>query len=161
MNPDILVLAIQPTPRGFAWILFEREEPIDWGIASARVDKNAKLLARFVRIMTKYEPDALLLEAFEDASTPRGTQAKLLCRGLVHLARGHGLDVRLYQRSMIQTAFVTAGASTRYEIAEAVRERLPALGHRMPKKRKAWESIDRRQALFDAAAIALTHFALR
>jgi hypothetical protein len=161
MMLDIVVLAVHPTSRGYGWVLFEREEPKDWGIASTHCKKNALSLRRFIRLMRKYEPDTLLLEAFEDKATPQDSRAKLLCREIVHLAKAHGIDVKIYPRAMIQSAFAVSGASTRHEIAESVKARLADFAHRMPKKRKPWESADRRQALFDAAAVALTHFALR
>ncbi|MDR3526624.1 MAG: hypothetical protein P4L57_05045 [Rhizomicrobium sp.] len=155
-----LVLAIHPTSRGFGWVLFESPlSAVDWGIASAKQGRNARLLARFSRLLDRYEPAVLVLEEFESPTT-RADRIRLLCRNMVHLASCKGADTPVYRRNVVRTVFATVGATTRYDIAQVIARHIDAFSHRMPKKRKAWESEDPRQSLFDAAALAITYFTI-
>jgi len=154
-----LVLAVHPTTRGFGWVLFEGSmSAVDWGIASSKRASNARLLARFERLLRRYEPAALVLEEFE-GQTRKVDRIQRLCRGMVHLAACAGMETPAYHRRVIRTVFASVGASTRYEIAQAIAQRIDALSHRMPRCRRVWEKPDHRQSLFDAAALAVTYFA--
>ncbi|MGN6150345.1 MAG: hypothetical protein ACTHPD_17565 [Rhizomicrobium sp.] len=155
-----LVLAVHPNPRGFGWVLFESPlSAVDWGIASNKKGKNARLSAKFERLLNRYEPAVLVLEEFEGRHG-RSDRVKMLCRQFVHLAAGKGMETPIYRRSTIRTVFASVGATTRYEIAQIVLQHIDALSHRKPRHRKPWESGDPRQSLFDAAALAMTYFAV-
>jgi hypothetical protein len=155
-----LVLAVHPSSRGFGWVLFESPlSAVDWGIASAKTGRNARLAKRFERLLKRYDPAVLVLEDFE-TGTSRSERVKMLCRQFVHLAAGNGMDTPVYRRSAVRTVFASVGASTRYEIAQVVAQHIEAMNHRMPRKRKPWQSEDPRQSLFDAAALAMTYFAV-
>ena len=152
-----LVLAVHPTARGFGWILFERPlSPVDWGIASAKKGRNSRLSARFERLLGRHEPAVLVLEEFDR----RAERIQMLCRQFVHLAAVRGMDTPIYRKNVIRTVFASIGATTRFEIAHVIAQHLDAFNHRMPKKRRPWESEDPRQSLFDAAALAITYFAV-
>jgi hypothetical protein len=156
-----MVLAMHPTTHGFGWVLFESPlSPIDWGMASAREGRNAKLLARFERILARYEPAVLVLEVFEERGAMRSERIQHLCRNMIHLAACKGMDTPVYSRAVIRTVFASVGAATRYEIAQAIAQRIDAFNHRLPRYRKRWLAQDPRQSLFDAAALALTYFAV-
>ncbi len=155
-----LVLAVHPTSRGFGWVLFESPlSPVDWGIASAKHGRNARLSARFERLLKRYEPAVLVLEEFE-GRPGRVDRIQRLCRQLIHLAACKGMETPVYQRAVIRTVFASVGAGTRYEIAQVIAQQLDAFSHRMPRKRRVWENEDPQQSLFDAAALALTYFAV-
>lgn len=155
-----LVLAIHPTTRGFGWALFEGSmAAVDWGLASTKRASNARLLARFERIIKRYEPAALVLEEFEGRAG-RVDRIQRLCRSMVHLASCSGMETPIYHRRVIRTVFASVGASTRYEVAQVIAHRIDALSHRMPRCRRVWEKPDHRQSLFDAAALAVTYFAV-
>ena len=156
-----LLLAVHPTSRGFGWVLFESPlSPVDWGIASARSGRNARLLARFERLLNRYDPAILVLEEFESGSAKRAVNIQMLCRSMIHLASCKGMDTKIYNRAVIRTVFSNIGAATRYEIAQAIAQRIDAFSHRLPRYRKPWIPEDPRQSLFDAAALALTYFAV-
>jgi hypothetical protein len=156
-----MVLAVHPTTRGFGWVIFESPlSPVDWGIASAKEGRNARLLTRFERILNRYEPAVLVLEEFEGRGTARVERVQHLCRNMIHLAACKGMDTPVYSRAVIRTVFATMGASSRYEIAQAIALRIDAFNHRLPRYRKRWLAQDPRQSLFDAAALALTYFAV-
>jgi len=155
-----LVLAIHPTAKGFGWVLFESPmAPVDWGIASAKKNRNARLVARFERLLKRYEPAVLVLEEFE-GRVGRTDRVQMLCRQFIHLAACRGMETPVYRRNAIRTVFATLGATTRFEIAQVIATLLDAFSHRLPRKRRPWESADPRQSLFDAAALALTYFAI-
>jgi hypothetical protein len=157
-NP--LVLAVHPTTCGFGWALFEGPlSPYDWGIASVRAGRNERLLKRFGRLLSRHHPSVVVFEEFEHAG--KADRIKSLCREMVHMARLHRADVAVYPQEAIRAGFQAIGANTRFEIAEVIARRIPMFAHRLPKKRKAWSSQDWRQCLFDAAAVAVTHFSLR
>jgi Holliday junction resolvasome RuvABC endonuclease subunit len=156
--PKSLVLGIHPTSHGFGWVLFENPSSvIDWGNASARGARRKRLITRFERLLTKYQPSTVVLEEFEGA---RSKPIQTLCKEMTHLALLRGADAIVYPRSDVQSVFVRLGATTRHEIATVVAKNLNALSHRMPKKRRVWSPEDERQSLFDAAALVLTYYAL-
>lgn len=156
-----LVFAVHPTKRGFGWVIFEGPmSPVDWGIASARTSRRTRLLARFERLLKRYEPAVLVLERFEGTDIKRSEDAQRLCRAMRHLASCAGMDTPVYNRSAVGTCFAGLGALTRYEIAQAIAQHIDAFRHRLPPPRKPWFAQDPRQALFDAAALAITHFAV-
>lgn len=162
LNRKALVCAVHPTSRGFGWVIFSSPlAPVDWGIAHAAPSRNEKLLRRFERILERNEPVVLVLEEFEGSNVQRAERIQRLCRSMVHIAACRGMDTPVYSRAVVRTIFSSVGAATRYEIAEVIRQNVPAFSHRMPRKRKPWISDDPRQSLFDAAALALTHFGLK
>lgn len=156
-----LVLGVHPTTHGYGWALFESPlSPVDWGLASAQKSRRGRLMARFERLLARYEPTSLILERFEAPFTKRADSLQLLCRGMVQLATTRGMDVRTYGRDAIRTCFASAGATTRYDIAQCVAHHIEVFRRRMPPKRKAWAGQDPRQSIFDAAALVITDFAV-
>jgi Holliday junction resolvasome RuvABC endonuclease subunit len=110
------------------------------------------------RIVDRYQPDAILLEAFELPAGKRITRIRHLCRSLMSFAQARAIDVTIYSRAEIQAVFVQVGAASRYEIACVIAQRLDALRTRLPKKRATWEGESPAMALFNAAAVGLTHY---
>ncbi len=156
-----LVLAVHPTTAAFGWVLFESPlVPVDWGICFAHGGGNERLLRRFDRLLSRYEPSVLLLEAFSKGVSRRADVTERLCRAMTHRASCRGMETVIIRPAVIRTVFASVGAKTRYEIAEAVRRQIDAFGHRMPRKRTLLVREDPKQALFDAAAVALTYFAV-
>ncbi len=157
-----LVLAVHPTSRGFGWVLFESPlSPIDWGMASAKTGRNARLMARFERLLSRYEPLVLVLEQFEGRPSQRRERVQHLCRAMIHLAHTRGIGASVYSRAAINTCFASIGATTRREIALAVAQHIEVFRRRLPPEQKPWIGEDARHSLFDAAALAITHFAVR
>ena len=154
-----LVLAVHPTARGVGWALFESPlAPLDWAVV--RSNDNAKCLARVGQIIERHLPVAIILEQFERGPSRRADRIQRLCRAVVHLADNRGIETRVYSRAAIRTCFVSVGAVTRYEIAQAIAMHIDAFRHRLPPVRKSWMSEDARLSIFNAAALAITHFAL-
>lgn len=156
-----LVLGFHPTARGFGWVVFEGPfRPIDWGLVSAGKAKNATCLRRLDRLLVRFMPEVLVLEAYDRETTRRARRIARLGLQARALADGRGVEAAVYSRADVRAAFAEAGARTRREIAEAVANHLDAFRHRLPPRRKPWESEDARDALFAAAALVLTHHRL-
>ena len=164
MTPPYLsrafTLAVHPTSRGMGWIIFEGPfSPHDWGHATARKgDKNATCLSYIEKLLARFSPETIVLEAFEKQRSSRADRICRLGRAIVALALEMRIDVAIYTRADIKGCFVSVGASTRQQIAEAVARQFVPLRHRVPKARKAWEADPPRMALFNAAALVLTHY---
>ena len=156
-----LVLAVHPTTRGFGWVLFENAHtPAAWAIVHARVGREQRLLMRFKTILDRYEPKVLVLEAFEDCTLPRSPRIQRLCEAMIREAGLHEIHTSVYERGTIRMVFQKSGAYTREQIAQVIAKSVDDFRHRLPPARKRWTSEDHRQCLFDAAALAITYFAV-
>jgi Holliday junction resolvasome RuvABC endonuclease subunit len=158
-HPD-RVLAIAPTTRGFAFVVFEGPlSPFDWGIHRiSGANRNARILKNVERLVERYHPEVIVLEDVSQ-NVRRTARIKALNLAIRHLGESAGLDVRCRERAAIRRCFVGVGARTKVEIAHAIARMIPAFSHRLPPVRKIWMTEDRRQSLFDAAALGLTHYA--
>lgn len=159
---DETVLTIVPTHKGLAYTFFEAPlSPIDWGLKHVRdKDKNARSLEIVGQLCRSLRPDTLVIEDCPPGHCRRSPRIRRLFALIVTYAATENLTLARYTRHTIRTTFSEAGAITRYEIAQAIASYVPALTHRMPRIRKLWQSEDIRFALFDAAALALTHYAI-
>lgn len=152
------VMGIHPTARGFGWVVFEGPfRPIDWGLVSARKDKNATCLKRLDGLLARFAPEVLVLEAYDRESSRRARRIARLGASVQRAADLRGVESAVYHRAQVREAFAETGAKTRRDIAEAVARHLEAFRHRLPPPRKPWDSEDAREALFAAAALVLTH----
>jgi len=159
MKPLGLTFAVHATDRGFGYVAFEGPfTPYDWGNVFAKGDKNAVCLRKIEDLIERFAPETLLLEAFGKGTSLRSERIARLYRAIISLAATRSVNVVVYTRSDIRTAFRTVGAVTRQEIADAVARHVDAFGHQLPKPRKPWQSEDRRMALFNAGALVLTHY---
>lgn len=154
------VLAVYPTSRGFAFVLFEGPGiPHDWGVRRiTTTNKNAATLERITKLVERYEPDILVFEATNTKSR-RSARIIRFYRMLAHYAATKHLTVFRYTRADIRACFVSVGATTKMEIAKAISIQIPDFTHRLPPTRKVWMSEDTRQSLFDAAALGIAHYA--
>jgi Holliday junction resolvasome RuvABC endonuclease subunit len=158
-KPLGLTFAVHATSRGFGYVVFEGPfTPYDWGNVVARGNKNAVCLRKLDIMLDRFMPQTLLLEAWGKGTSLRSDRIARLYGALTAMAAGRGIEVLVYGRADIKACFSTMGARTRQEVAEAVARQIDAIGHRLPKTRKPWQSEDRRMALFSAAALVLTHF---
>ncbi len=112
-------------------------------------------------MITDFKPVTLALESFEGPLARRNDRVRELCGGILDLASANSVETQIYSRADIKAQFEEIGASTRYEIASAIASRIDAFAHELPPKRKIWLPESSRMGLFNAAAVALTHYALR
>lgn len=154
-----LTMGFHPTSRGFGWAAFEGPfAPYDWGIVSAKGDKNGVCLRALEKLLARLEPETLVLEASGRRASTRSGRIDRLSKAVMALAADRGVDVAIHTRADIQGCFKAVGARTRQEIAEAVARHIDAFRHQLPKARRPWDAEDRRMALFSAAALVFTQF---
>lgn len=156
-----LIMGFHPTSRGFGWIVFEDGvRPIDWGLVSARGDKNAVCLKRLEGLLDRFRPDVLVLEAADPERSRRARRIAQLCAAVGEAADARGVETTVYSRADVRTAFAEVRATTRRQIAEAVARHMEAFRHRLPQPRRPWESEAAGESLFAAAALVMTHVRL-
>jgi hypothetical protein len=157
-----LVLALYPSSHGFAYIYFERPTtPYDWGLRGIQGnDKNLLALTQIERLVGELTPDVIVLEDTGEPSSRRSPRIRRLYRQIVHLAQSRSIDVIRYPKSTVSNCFAGMGANTKYDIDQAIARKIPGFALRLPYVRKIWLGEDRRQSLFDAAALGLTYYSL-
>lgn len=159
--PQNLVLSIYPTSRGYAFVLFEgSQNPYDWGIKEIRKKrKNEATIANIRTLIERYRPDHIVIEDYSEPGSRRSSRIRRLYRMVIQLAEKERIEVSRISRDAIYANFASVGAKTKYEIAKAIAQQIPALAHRLPRLRKIWMSEDPRQSLFDAAALGVVLYA--
>jgi hypothetical protein len=153
---DDLVMAFYPNARGFAYVIFEGPfYPVDWGVSDV-LHKEGRVSAcvrRLSALMDRYRPDCLILREGSEGGT---SSAKTLGETAEELAGRKGVPTYQVSRQDIQRAFAHLGSPTRCAIAESIAKQIPMFAPLMPPPRKIWNGEDRRMALFDAVALAVT-----
>lgn len=149
------VLAVHLTSSGFGWVVFDGAGAlIEWGIASDKEGRRPRLLRRFERLLMRFEPAVLVLEAHEGE---RADRIVALYRAFAQAATGAGARGYTYDREAVATALEVPLRASRYDVARRVAELRPELSHRTPRKQAFGASEDPRRSLFAAAALALTY----
>lgn len=160
-NPTRL-LAIDPTPRGFGFIVIEGTRTVvDWGVRSGRatsIAREQQLLERVSDLLRQYRPDVVVLEKTAAPDSKRRGRVRLLIEATANLTMWEGIPVRRVAISTVRKLFMHFGARTKHEIACVIAMQLPETAAWLPKPRSLWTGEDYRMAVFDAAALALAHF---
>lgn len=158
-----LVLAVYLSSRGFAFVLFEGPlSPYDWGVHAIHGPrKNANCLRRIERILKFYRPEAIIAQDMTIGGTRRADRIQRLNVVVAELAEAHGVPLYAYSRHHMRHIFRTLPVVTKQTIAEAIVKCIPAFERYLPPQRKPWMSEHARMALFDAAALGLTHFQMQ
>jgi Holliday junction resolvasome RuvABC endonuclease subunit len=136
--------------------LKNQANPVDWGVKEATQGKRSEIFDKFEKLLAFYAPATVVIEQSE--ASKRGVVAKSRNNEFADVAKKHGIAVHRYPRSAVQDVFAQFNARTKYEIAKTICTWLPALAPRMPPYRRPWMSEDYRMGIFDAFALALTHY---
>ena len=161
LHPPQRIIAIAPSTRGFGFAVLEGEARlVDWGVKSAKGDKNIHSLEKVEALILQYQPAVMALEDASPDNSWRSARIQALNRELIALAGRRDLRVKVYPRERVRQALLSDGAGTKQDIAEALAKRFAAeLGARLPPKRKAWKSESYQMGIFDAVALAVTAYA--
>ncbi|HEX8167166.1 MAG TPA: hypothetical protein VF601_15460 [Beijerinckiaceae bacterium] len=155
------MLAIAPVSRGFGFAVMESIRiPIDWGVKEVRHEKNALCLARAVKLLEGYAPAVLVLDDWADRHSRRTFRVRSLLRLIAAEAEGRGVKVIRFTHPDVRRVFATFAARTKDQIAGAVARMIPELIPTLPKPRRIWEGEHYAMAIFEAAALGITYFAL-
>jgi hypothetical protein len=105
------------------------------------------------------QPAVLVVEDANDESSRRSKRVRRLIDMVAAQAQERGIVVARYSRAELLAVFAKAGARTKDDIAAVVARVVPDLAPRLPPRRRIWESQHHSMAIFEAAALAHTHFA--
>jgi len=155
------LLSVYPIASGFAFILFEGPlAPYEWGIRYAsRKTKRGDTLEQIKQIIEEYRPITLVIEDAEEKRSRRSLRVRKIYRELTRYAEAEFVEVVAYSKENIKRCFASIGVTTKHNIASAIAREIPVFINQLPPERKCWMPEDRKQALFDAAALAMTHYA--
>jgi hypothetical protein len=147
-------LAIDPTTSGFGFVVLEGSERlVDWGLGRLEKPDAGLYQKRIEKLLDRIEPQVLVLEDMRESR--RGGRAIIWAQLAASSARKRGIRVERVGRAEIVQRFGSSG-TTRWDVALAISRFFPELTPSLPKKRRIWESEDRRMAIFSAASFALT-----
>ena len=86
--PDILVLALYPSTRGFGFAIFKGPSRlIDWGIKDVRIEKNVSCLSKIRDLIEFYEPEIVVMEDYAEKRSRRCKRIRICSRALRSLRR--------------------------------------------------------------------------
>ena len=154
------LLAIAPCVQGIGFIVFDdAETPIDWGVRWIRSDKNERGLDWVAVLIDRYQPDTVVFEDHRDEGSRRAPRIAALLASIEGLAKKCGIETACYTRRVLRRQFQADDAITKHAIATVIVGRLPELAPRLPALRRIWLPEHANLSLFDAAALALTHYA--
>src|SRR6266851_5456759 len=89
------VLAIDPTHRGFGYVIFEGPERlIDWGTRHVQGSKKRASITAAGELSGRYRPQIMVLEDMAAAGCRRRRRVRELIEDLEQLGRSRGLTVR-------------------------------------------------------------------
>ena len=154
------VLAIDPSSRGFGFVIFEGPmSPIDWAVKNTNEkDKNVACLRQIGTLADYYFPDVIVVEDYSAKDFQRGKRVQDLIKDILELGSKRKIRTFKVTHSMVKEFFSKFGATTKYEIATAIAGSVTELDLAVPSLRKPWESEHYRMSIFDAVAFAQTFY---
>lgn len=154
MTHAIRTLAVDPTTSGFGFSVLEGSEHlVDWGLAHMAVQDDSVYRARIEKLLDRARPQLLVVEDMKGSR--RSNRAVRRAQIVARAARARGIEVQKVTRAQVSEKFAGSG-TTRWDVAVAVSRWFQELAPSLPKKRRIWETEDRRMAIFVAASLALT-----
>lgn len=145
------ILAIDPTSRGFAFVVLEDSAfLVDWGERIVPA-KSGDLLRKVDELLSRYEPTLLVIEDLAVPGARRRKRASKEIRSVELLAQKRGLAMKRVSRLAVRDT-----AKSKFEVALRLTEIFPVLAERLPRKRKTWTTEDARMNIFDALGFAAT-----
>jgi hypothetical protein len=147
-----IIVGIDPTSRGFAFAVLEAPAYlVDWGSKTAPA-KSRDLRRKVDALLSRYEPDMLVLEDLAAEGVRRRVRAREEIQAMERLAFTRGVRVERVSRLGVLDTF--APGKTKYEVAARLGEIFPVLTKQLPRRRKAWTPEEARLNVFDALGIA-------
>ena len=153
------ILSLDPTNKGFGYAVLELPvRLVEWGITRVAGEKHAGALLKFEKLLSRFRPDAVVLEDAEAPGSRRQPRVRLLIEALMRITRERGIAIYTVARTAVLTCFsATEGRATKYSIATHLSRMFPELAGQVPPPRKPWQTEYERMSVFDALALAVTH----
>lgn len=146
------VVAIDPTPRGIAFVFFENGEAMDWG---ERTRGSGNELEIVDGLIEGCAADVLVLEAPDAEGSRRRPRIRLLLGAIAKHARRRGVKVYTVGRDEVRRVWIARGAANKEQIAAMIAAGYPELSSVVPPPRRAGANEDPRVNIFDAASLVL------
>jgi hypothetical protein len=152
-----LALSVDPTSKGFAFVVLENGLLVDWGVRRVRSNKNHDSVMKLRLLIQRYKPDIVVLEDVHHRSSRRGSRARRLLGRFAREAHAHGVAVtRVSQEEVQRRLGAHPGRQlTKHRIALVLADKFPELWEHLPRVRKIWMAEDERMNIFDALAMAI------
>ena len=153
---DRSIVAIDPTPRGVAFVFLENGRLLDWGERLAA--REAEDVVRIVeQLVAGCAAEVLVIEDAEADGSRRRPRIRHLLRTIAAHARRSGTPVITVPRTDVQKTWGERGVTNKEAVAASIALRFPELSAIVPPPRTASRNEDSRVNVFDAASLAL-HF---
>jgi Holliday junction resolvasome RuvABC endonuclease subunit len=154
------ILAIDIHYRGIGYAVLEGLGfLIDWGVADTPTNKAAGALRRVDILISRYRPEAVVLE---DCNCDRSRRCRRV-RELIGLIRQatikRGVRVQLCTPCRIRSLWAACGAGTKVDVASAIGRLFPELAPYVPPERAFWKKEAYRMPMFTAVGLAVAFFA--
>jgi hypothetical protein len=148
------IVAVDPSPRGLAYVFFERGELLDWG--HRRCGRNQKqVLAFLAELLLGCAVDVLVIEAPDAPQARRSIRAQRLLEAMRKRALTAGVTVVPISRFEVRKAWAAKGLMTKEGVANALATDFPELAALVPPRRRSWMSEHPNVNVFDALTLLL------
>jgi Holliday junction resolvasome RuvABC endonuclease subunit len=164
MSRDLALsaFAVCPVGRGYGYVFFEAAaRPVVWAVRHLRMrcgQRNAAAMVEIESLLDRYQPDEVVLEEWAPGSDRRSTRIQRLHQSIAHAAQTRGIGVSRLTKKNVRAVFRSVGAVTRHEVAQTVARQFPGIAHRLPAKRRIWDSEKAISSLFSAAALGIAFY---
>jgi hypothetical protein len=159
ISGKIRILAISLSSTGFGYAVMEgNDQLVGYGKMVIKKNKSARVLVHTGKIVSRYQPNVLVLQDVNAKGAYRHQRIKKLHRRITARAKKRKIKVVEISGKELRNTLLGDTAGTKQEMAELLAKRFPdELASRLPTKRKAWTSEDSRMDIFDAVGIVLAH----
>lgn len=148
------IVAIDPTPRGIAFVFFERAELMDWGTRTKETEDETEI-AIVDRLIGGCAADILILEDPGALGCRRRESVRKALREIARHVRRRGIEVIAVSRQEVRRAWAERAMRSKEAVAQAIASEFPELLPLVPPRRKITRSEDARVNLFDALSLLL------
>ena len=157
MNTKQRILAFALTTNGIGYAVMEGEDSlVDYGITRVEGDKNSKSAKRVEKLLNLYRPDVVVLPDVNAEGTHRAIRIQKLHTQVIAMTRKRKLKAVMISGREVRKALLNDSKGTKHEMATVLAERFPGeLSRRLPAKRKAWDSENRKMDMFEAVGLAV------
>jgi hypothetical protein len=145
------VLAIDPGPRGVAFVFFENGTLLDWGTRG----RGRKELQVLVEMLDWFKADVLVLEDPDAFGCERRARWKHILHRIAERARTRGVAVETVSCHAVRSAWAADSKTNKYAVAKGIAAMFPEMEPCMPRARRKWDSEDARAGVFDAFSLLL------
>ena len=127
---------------------------VAYGNKAFKDRKNVRSLTHIKKMISRYEPEALMLDDVNAEESHRSPRIKKLHSKVAVLAKGHKLKTMKITSTKLRFMLLGDENGTKHEMAEFLAKRFPdELASRLPPKRTLWKSEDVRMDIFDAVGL--------